>query len=71
MYWGCPSIVNFFNKDGIVFFNTLDELETKLKFCTADFYESRINAIEENFKIAKEITFTEKWIYKNKLHLNL
>lgn len=71
IYWGCPSIAKFFNTDGMIIFNNLDELEEKLYLCTPEYYFSKAKAIEENFKIAQEITFAEKWIFKNKLYLNI
>jgi hypothetical protein len=65
IYWGCPSIGNFFNTDGFIVFNDLNELKEKLKLCTAEFYDSKKSVIEENFKKAQDYILSEDWIYKN------
>ena len=65
IYWGCPSIGDFFNTEGMIIFNDLLELRTKLKQCTVEFYQQNISAITENFKLAKEYTLAENWIYNN------
>lgn len=54
IYWGCPNIDEFFNKDGIITFNTTDELISILNNLTPEFYESKKDAIEENYNKAKQ-----------------
>jgi hypothetical protein len=54
IYWGCPNIDEFFNKDGIITFNTTDELFSILNNLTPEFYESKKEAIEENLNKAKQ-----------------
>jgi hypothetical protein len=53
IYWGCPNIGKYFNKNGIIFFETRDELNEKLKNLTKKDYFDRIDAIKENYEIAK------------------
>ena len=65
IYWGCPSIGDFFNTEGMIIFNDLLELKTKLKQCTVEFYQENISAIKENFELAKQYTLAEDWIYNN------
>lgn len=65
IYWGCPSIGNFFNTEGFVIFDNLVELKEKLKICTPEYYKSKLPIIEENFKLAHEYVLAEDWIYKN------
>jgi len=65
IYWGCPSIGNFFNTDGFIIFNDLYDLKEKLKLCTTDYYNSKKDAIKENFEKAQDYILSEDWIYKN------
>lgn len=52
IYWGCPNINNYFNKDGIISFNTKEELRDILNNLTEEDYTKRIEAIKENYRIA-------------------
>lgn len=65
VFWGCPSIGDFFNTDGMIIFNDILELKQKLKQCTVDFYNKNLSAIHENFELAKQYTLAEDWIYNN------
>ena len=49
----------------MIIFNDLLELKTKLKQCTVEFYQENISAIKENFKLAKQYTLAEDWIYNS------
>jgi len=64
IYWGCPTISKFFNMDGIITFNSLEELDFILKYTDDKLYESKINAVKENFELAKKYLIAEDWIYK-------
>jgi hypothetical protein len=52
IFWGCPNIDNYFNPNGIITFDTIEELDTILSTLTVDDYISRKKAIEENFHLA-------------------
>jgi hypothetical protein len=54
IYWGCPNIDEFFNTDGIITFNNVDELTVILNNLTYEFYESKKDIIEENYNKAKQ-----------------
>lgn len=69
IYWGCPSIFNFFNKEGFIVFEDLLDLKQKLKQCTPEYYISKLDAIKENFELSKKFILAEDWIYKNELHI--
>jgi hypothetical protein len=71
IYWGCPSIGDFFNTDGFIIFNDLHDLKDKLKNCTPEYYNSKIKAIAENFELAKKYILAEDWIYTNGLVNNI
>lgn len=55
IYWGCPSIGNFFDINGIITFDTKDELYSILNNLTIEDYYLRLKAIENNYKIVSEI----------------
>jgi hypothetical protein len=48
IYWGCPSIGTFFDVNGILTFNTVEELKSILLNLTNEYYYSKIKSIEFN-----------------------
>lgn len=54
VFWGCPNIGDFFNTDGIISFDTIEDFKS-LKLSTAD-YKSRAAAIVENIELARKYT---------------
>lgn len=71
IYWGCPSIEDFFDIDGILTFETLDELEKILSEITPEFYFSKMESIKKNYDKSKEYLLAEDWIYKNTKIFNI
>lgn len=65
IYWGCPSISNFFDARGIIQFESLDDLSIILGKLNDELYNSMLEYTHENFKIAEEYLLIENWIYKN------
>lgn len=63
IYWGCPSIGNIFNSEGILSFETLDDLIKIIDNISEDFYYSKMKIINENFIKAKEITLVDDIIF--------
>lgn len=57
IYWGCPNIGEFFNQDGIITFKDENELVEILNNLTEEDYYSRLEAIEENYKLVQEKGF--------------
>ena len=54
IYWGCPNIGDHFDMNGIITFNTKEELKEILtKLSPAD-YHSRMEAVRRNYDIAKD-----------------
>lgn len=64
IYWGCPSIGKFFNNEGIITFETLNELEGILKNLSEADYNKRLEAIRENFRIAHCYLNQDKYLKK-------
>ncbi len=67
IYYGCPSISKFFNTDGMILFDTIEDLSKILEEISFDKYIKMKSAIEENFEKAKEFLIAEDFIYKNYL----
>lgn len=54
IYWGCPNIGEFFDTEGIIFFNNELDLKEIVNNLTPDYYYSKQNVIEKNYKIATQ-----------------
>lgn len=65
VYWGCPSIGDFFNLDGMIIFNDIEDLLSKLNSLSLEQYNNMLPSIKDNFERAKEFLIAEDWIYKN------
>tara|TARA_R110002012_G_C11637259_1_gene610310 strand:+ start:1009 stop:1821 length:813 start_codon:yes stop_codon:yes gene_type:complete len=60
IYWGCTNISDFFNKDGIIEFGNVDDLIYITNKLDKDFYNSKKEAIEENYQLALKYVDYEK-----------
>ena len=67
VYWGCKSIGKFFNTDGMIIFNSIEEL-ININNLSMEKYNNMKDAIQENFEKAKEFLIAEDYIYKNYLN---
>jgi len=64
IYWG-SDVSPFFDMNGILTFNTIEELENIFKTLTPDLYHSMSSAIENNFNKVNTYRVPEDWIYKH------
>lgn len=62
IYYGCPSISNFFNINGILFFNTIDELYEIINSLSHELYKSKIEHIKDNFELSKKYLIAEEYL---------
>jgi hypothetical protein len=65
IYWGCPSIGDFFNLDGMIIVDNLEDIDRALNQISIEKYNSMLPAITDNFNRAKEFLIAEDWIYNN------
>lgn len=65
VYWGCPSIGDFFNTDGFIIFESIEDLNDKLKSISFETYSKMADAIKDNQERAKKYIIAEDWIYEN------
>ena len=66
IYYGCSEISKYFNLDGLILFNSEQELKKIIKNLTMDDYNNRIKAINENLELAKQYRDTVTYSF-NKL----
>lgn len=69
LYWGCPSIGEFFDKKGIITFQTKKELYEIVNNLSQNLYEDILPFIKRNFEEAKKYVLAEDWLYLNKKYI--
>jgi Glycosyltransferase family 10 (fucosyltransferase) C-term len=65
IYWGCPSISDFFDIRGMIMLKNSKEFSNILCILTKSLYDSKLEFIESNFETAKKYLIAEDWIYEN------
>lgn len=62
IYWGCPSIGKFFDSRGIIQFSKLKDLKQIVELLSEEDYNLRLDAIQNNFRLAQDYFYPEKTI---------
>jgi len=65
IYWGCPNIGDYFDTEGMIIFDTFEELKTKLNNLTEEVYYNNMRLINKNFGASKNYEIPEDWFYLN------
>jgi hypothetical protein len=65
IYWGCPSIGLFFDKEGIITFEHPRDLGLILERIGPEDYELRLPAIHRNFERAQRYLYPEIFVWEN------
>lgn len=65
IYFGCPSIGDIFNIDGMIIVDDLTTLQNEINSLSLDRYKSMKKAIKENFDRVQSFKLAEDWIYRN------
>lgn len=66
IYWGCPDIGNYFDTEGMISFETIEELvEIMVNLPKSDEWSKRYPAMRRNIDIALGYACAEDWIYLN------
>lgn len=65
IYWGCPSIGDFFEKDGIISFDNLNELKDIIDGLSVELYQSKMYYIQNNFVLSDRYLMAEDFMYQN------
>ena len=71
IYYGCPSIANFFNADGIIIIKepTIEAVEEAINKCSVADYESRMEAIDDNYERVKQYLCVEDYLCNHYLEI--
>jgi hypothetical protein len=64
IYWGCPSIGDFFDTNGMIIVDSIDCIENALDTITPDYYLERFESIVKNQELAKNYILAEQFIQK-------
>lgn len=70
IYVGTKKVSEYFNPDGIIYFEGDEDLPNILDTLSSELYESKMDAIKENFEIAKNYIHPEQLI-ENFLNANI
>ena len=65
IYLGAKNIGQKFDREGIITFNSKEELEKILPTLTKELYESKLEAVKNNFEKCLEYRCIEDYIYEN------
>ncbi len=65
IYWGCPSIGDFFDLNGMIIFDNTEDLLTKINSLSLEKYQSMLPSIKNNFELAKNYLTSEDWLFYN------
>ncbi len=65
IFRGSRKIDSFFNPDGIILFDSLEELTDILVDLNEDEYYERMGAIEDNFERVKDFLLPEDWMCRH------
>jgi hypothetical protein len=63
IYMGTQKIVEYFNADGILFFDGNFDLNT----LTPELYYSKMDAIKDNFERVQQYSVLDDWLFENYL----
>ena len=54
IFWGCPNIDKYFDINGIIYFENIEELNAILPTLNAEDYAKRFESVKKNFELAKD-----------------
>lgn len=67
IFWGAPNVGEFFNTEGILSFETVEECAYIVESLSIESYASMARAVSDNFERVKNYAITEDWLYENVL----
>jgi hypothetical protein len=75
IYWGCPDIGRFFDTEGMIIVNNINEIKQAISGLTSSgedgeitaamIYEGKRKSIDRNFELFKQYAITDDWLYHN------
>ena len=67
IYWGCPSIGDFFDVNGMICFNDIHDLSAIINNLSLGLYNSKIESVKHNFSESKKYLIAEDYMFENYL----
>lgn len=64
IYWGCPSIGDFFNKDGMICFNDIHDIAYILNDLSLEKYNSMLDSVKENLEKSMDYLMAENYMFE-------
>ena len=64
IYWGCPSINDFFDTKGFIIINNINDLENIINELSEEMYNSKLEYIKHNFIESQKYLLPDNLIYK-------
>jgi hypothetical protein len=71
IFWGCPNIGDFFDMNGIITFDTIEDLDLILSNLTKNDYYEMLPHINNNFELVKKYVSTDDLIADILLEKNI
>jgi hypothetical protein len=65
IYWGMPSIGEYFDTRGMIIMNDIDEFANIYNSLSADLYKDMLPYVKDNLETAKKYILSEDWMYEN------
>jgi hypothetical protein len=65
IYFGAPDIGKYFDSNGILTFNSMDELNHILSNLSFDYYQSKMESVKYNYFEHFKYESPEKYLYEN------
>lgn len=64
VYYGCPNVGDFFDMNGIITFNSMEELHQILDSLTPELYQSKLDSVRKNFELVFNYPTDNNSMYK-------
>lgn len=71
IYWGCPSLSNFFDMRGIITFDTSNQVRGILDSITPEKYNEMLPYIQKNYYLAKKYELIDDSLYEKLVEMKL
>jgi hypothetical protein len=65
IYWGMPSIGDYFDTRGMILINDIEEFPEIYNRLGEDLYKEMLPYAKDNFETAKQYVLSEDWMYEN------
>jgi|TARA_R110000803_G_scaffold42850_5_gene91686 hypothetical protein len=65
IYWGMPSIGDYFDTRGMIIMNDIDEFADIYNSLGTELYQKMLPYAKKNFETAKQYILSEDWMYEN------